>query len=90
MKKKMLALVLAMVMPMSAVFANDENNNETNSTPVTQNLEFSVSKTTYNAAVAPTADATGAPYNSLNLEIGLSKLRLFGYAQSTYYYNRTA
>ena len=90
MKKKMLALVLAMVMPMSAIYANEENKSETNSTPVTQNLEFSVSKTTYNAAVAPTADATGAPYNSLNLEIGLSKLRLFGYAQSTYYYNRTA
>ena len=86
----MLALVLAAMLPLSAIFANDENNNETFLTPITQNVEFGVSKTTYNAAVAPTADATGAPYNSLNLEIGLSKLRLFGYAQSTYYYNRTA
>ena len=86
----MLALVLAAMLPLSAIFANDENNNETFLIPITQNVEFGVSKTTYNAAVAPAADATGAPYNSLNLEIGLSKLRLFGYAQSTYYYNRTA
>ena len=90
MKKKILALVLAAMLPMGAIFANDETNNESLSTPLTKNVEFSVSKTTYSPSVAPAADATGAPYNSLNLEIGLSKLRLFGYAQSTYYYNRTA
>lgn len=90
MKKKILALVLAAMLPMSAVFSNDENKSENIATPLTQNVDFSISKTAYSEAVAPTADATGAKYNSLNLEIGLSKLRLFGYAQSTYYYQRSA
>ena len=90
MKKNIMALVLAAMLPVSAVFANDETKSESVATPVTESVDFSISKTTYSEAVVPTADATGAKYNSLNLEIGLSKLRLFGYAQSTYYYNRTA
>jgi hypothetical protein len=90
MTKKILALVLAAMLPMSAVFSNDENKSENIATSITQSVDFSISKTNYSKAVVPTADATGAKYNSLNLEIGLSKLRLFGYAQSTYYYKRSA
>ncbi len=90
MKIQLFALVLAAMLPMNTICANDENKSENSATQTTQNVEFGISKTTYNDAVVPMADATGAQYNSLNLEIGLSKLRLFGYAQSTYYYNRTA
>ncbi len=90
MKKKILAFMLVTMLPLGAILANEENKKENYSTPLTQNVEFGVSKTTYDPAVTPAADVTGAPYNSINLEIGLSKLRLFGYAQSTYYYNRKA
>ncbi len=83
MKHKTAALLLALLLPAGLLFAND------NDTPVTENLKLEISKTTYSPATIASADATGAPYNSLNVEIGLSKLRIFGYAQSTYYYNRT-
>ena len=89
-RKNIFALVLAAMLPLNAVFSNNENNIENVANPITQNVDFSISKTTYSESVAPAADATGAKYNSLNLEIGLSKLRLFGYAQSTYYYKRSA
>ena len=90
MKRKFFALAFAAMLPIGAIFANNENNSEKSDASITQNVEFGISRTTYGESVAPSADATGAQYNSLNLEIGLSKLRLFGYAQSTYYYNRKA
>ncbi|MBR6806111.1 MAG: hypothetical protein IKM47_06325 [Bacteroidaceae bacterium] len=90
MKKNVLAVALAALLPVSAIFAVGENKNENIVQPTTQNVEFAISKTTYGESVVPAADATGAPYNSLNVEIGLSKLKLFGYAQSTYYYKRAA
>ncbi len=88
MKKIMFALVLVAVMSISVVFANDENGDVTMA--MTKSVEFGISRTTYGEYAAPASDAVGAQYNSLNLEIGLSKLRLFGYAQSTYYYKRVA
>ncbi len=89
-KKNLIAFALVAMLPVSVIFANNENESENVATPITNNVDFSVSRSIYGEAVAPAADATGAEYNSLNLEIGLSKLRLFGYAQSTYYYNRKA
>lgn len=86
MKHKTTALIAALMLSCGVLFAND-NHKETS---VTENLKLEISKTTYSPTTAPATDATGAPYNSLNVEIGLSKLRIFGYAQSTYYYNRTA
>ena len=83
--KNIYALMLAALLPMGVAFAND-NGVET---PVTEQIDFAVSRTTHDPATVPAQDATGAPYNSLNLEIGLSRLKLFGYAQSLYYYNRT-
>lgn len=83
--KNFIALVIALALPTNIIFANDDNVQS-----VTQNVEFNISRTTCNESSAPSIDETGAQYNSLNLEIGLSKLRLFGYAQSTYYYSRKA
>lgn len=90
MKKQIFALILLATLSLSTVFANDgKGNDEAVNVPVTENIDFSISRTTYDPSVAPAVDATAAPYNSLNLEIGLSKLRIFGYAQSIYSYNRT-
>lgn len=87
--KSICTAALLALMPATATYANDNISvNDYNQTETTENVEFSLSKTTYSPAVVAAADATGAPYNSLNVEIGLSKLRIFGYAQSTYYYNR--
>lgn len=90
MKRGMFALMMLVMIPMGALFANDENNKETTDVSVTEKVDFSISRTMHDPATVPATDATAAPYNSLNLEIGLSKLRIFGYAQSIYYYNRTS
>ena len=82
--------MMLVMIPMGALFANDENNKETTDVSVTEKVDFSISRTMHDPATVPATDATAAPYNSLNLEIGLSKLRIFGYAQSIYYYNRTS
>ena len=86
MKHKITTLFLTLLFAASTVFAIGNDGKLGN---ITENVELGLSKTTYTSATVPSADATGAPYNSLNVEIGLSKLRIFGYAQSTYYYNRT-
>lgn len=88
MKKNFWAFMFAAVLPMCAAFS--ENENDGGAVYRTKKIEFGLSRTLYSDEVLPTADAIGAPYNSVNIEIGLSKLRLFGYAQSTYYYNRKA
>lgn len=84
MKNKITTLLAALMLSAGTLLANNDNTAQ----PTTENIEFGISRTTYEAATMPKADETGAPYNSLNVEIGLSKLRIFGYAQSTYYYNR--
>ena len=82
MRIQVLALAMLAMLPLGAVFANDEKkNDEAVNVSVTENVDFSISRTTYDPSVAPAVDATDAPYNSLNLEIGLSKLRIFGYAE---------
>ena len=86
MKHKITTLFLTLLFAASTVFAIGDDGKLGN---ITENVELGLSKTTYTSAIVPSADATGAPYNSFNVEIGLSKLRIFGYAQSTYYYNRT-
>ena len=88
--KKIHLLLLAILLPMNVLLANDILNNDSDDVaPITKNVDFALSRTTYAPSTVPAEDATGAPYNSLNLEIGLSRLKLFGYAQSLYYYNRT-
>jgi hypothetical protein len=88
--KKIHLLLLAILLPMNVLLANDILNNDSGDVaPITKNVDFALSRTTYAPSTVPAEDATGAPYNSLNLEIGLSRLKLFGYAQSLYYYNRT-
>ena len=88
--KKFYVLMLALFLPACVFFANDNVTGENGTqTSVTRNVDFAVSRTTYEPTTVPAEDATGAPYNSLNLEIGLSRLKLFGYAQSLYYYSRT-
>ena len=85
MKHKITTLFLTLLFAASNIFASE---NDGKNGGVTENLEFGLSKTTYTPATVPSSDATGAPYNSLNVEIGLSKLRIFGYEQTTYYYIR--
>ena len=77
MKRGMFALMMLVMIPKGALFANDENNKETTDVSVTEKVDFSISRTMHDPATVPATDATAAPYNSLNLEIGLSKLRIF-------------
>ncbi len=61
------------------------NDGET-TTPIEKKINFGLSTTTYPDANVAKSLETGAETNSLNLDIGLSRLRLFGYGQMWFNY----
>ncbi|MBO5262716.1 MAG: porin [Bacteroidaceae bacterium] len=81
MKNKILLLSLSLLL-----FCGTTKANDVETTPIEKKIEFGISTTTYPDANVAKSLGTRAETNSLNLDIGLSRLRLFGYGQMWFNY----
>ena len=83
MKRKIVFSALLMLLGISIAKADGETTR-----PFTKKINFGISTTTYPDGNAAKSLETKAETSSLDFEIGLSKLRLFGYGQMWYDYKR--
>ncbi len=84
MKKSILLLVMLAMQTMH-IAANDGN-----VIPVTKDIDFALSATSNPASTLSKSMETGAVANTLNLDIALSRLRIWGYGHLWYDYNNSA